>query len=537
MLVCRPSPTSAATSAVASGSPEFTWQPAARPALETGRADRLAAAAELARRCVELGVQPPLRPVPAAKAPAPAQQALPSATSQPAVPCPQSGRLEALVEQTQQASSALANMVQGQSLQLAAQQQLLADVVQGLLFVGAKARGGNLAAGGAASRQATPGAATPVQPAAMKKSLTAPCAPAVKQQGAGLGPLHTKGSGTQHRGSSDEPAPWAVLASSPTKNNDKPADGPVSPPCSMLRVPVPPAAAGCAREHPSCPSEQASGSPAGTQSLQATHGPQLPCPTDDRSAAVEALLARRGIGSAKGQTRAGSGGPGQQPHGRPAWDDSTVVQPAPRTRTTHEMGASLRSRQLLGGLGPQLLLRELRLLQRRHTIAGSGTRAARQAMRQASRSLTAPPASEGAVCPAAPVGGSCRERLPRAKHSAAVGRQGRVDAAAAPAQPSPLPRPIQLQPCHRAAAANRAVERGMSATAEPAAATGHGNMRRQDQQQRQLHLAGGSAESAGEQVLPWQQLTEDDITAVCGSVCRQLLLWECGPSAPAVPAC
>ena len=134
---CRP-----LADTTAAGSGDFVWRRAERPQAAAaapasasspgpgGRSARLAAAAELARRCAELGVMPP-------KPPAPQPLPLPPATAAP--PAREPDRLEALAQQVQQHSKLMATAVQGQSQQLAAQRQLLADLVQGLLFVGAKA--------------------------------------------------------------------------------------------------------------------------------------------------------------------------------------------------------------------------------------------------------------------------------------------------------------------------------------------------------------------------------------------------------------
>ena len=86
---------------------------------------------------------PPRREPPAAP---------PSAPGQP-------DRLDALARQLEQQGDLLASAVTTQSQQLVAQQRLLQDVVQGLLFVGAKAGRGGAVAGSAAATACTAAAA------------------------------------------------------------------------------------------------------------------------------------------------------------------------------------------------------------------------------------------------------------------------------------------------------------------------------------------------------------------------------------------
>ncbi|KAL4447617.1 hypothetical protein ABPG75_004836 [Micractinium tetrahymenae] len=527
---------------------EFTWQRAARPAPAPDHAVRLAAAAELARRCAELGVRPPLRPLPPAQSSAPAPVQQPQAAPQPA-PAPQAGRLEALVEHVQQASSALATAVQGQSQQLAVQQQLLTDVVQGLLFVGAKAGAGTRpaagpAAGGQAQKHMRAATATPARQAGAGSTVQTPrrTAAAVQQKTAqpSLSPSHVG----RRRGSGDEPAPWAASASPTPGSEHGHAGTPASPPCGMLRVPVLMPAPEGRHSGLSSPREQEAGSPAGTQRPQAAaQGPQPAQPADDRSAAVEALLARR-RGSIHATGR-GSGSSRQQPHSRPAWDDCTVAQPGPRSQNRLDLAGPPPGRRLVGGVGPQLLLQELRRLQRRRTIAGSGvSRGPRRSEQQAPRPLTAPAAAAGRARPAPGAGGPGRERRLHSKQSAAVGGRGRMKAEAVPAETPPLPRPIQLQPCHRAAAASRAAEREAVATAGPAAAGRQGRKQTLPQQQVQLPpkeqpaaASSSTTEAGDEPAVHWEQLTAEDVNAVCDSICRRLLLSECAPCAAAVPVC
>lgn len=493
------------------------------------RADRLTAAADLARRCVELGVQPPTRPAPAS-APAPEQQAPPPAALHSAASSSQTGRLEALVEQAQRASSALASAVQGQSQQLAVQQQLLTDVVQGLLFVGAKAgSGGRASAGAADGGQARPDAAPPVRTAAGNRLLTPRHTPAAMQRVAAK-PQSLPGRDGGRRGSSDDAAPWAGPGSPPAQNDTGGTAVSASPPCGMLRVPVLSAAAGRASARLSSSlSHHEQGSPADTQRLHAAaQGPHSPWPADDRSAAVEALLRSR-LGGMGGAGRSSGSSHERQPHSRPAWNDSTVVPAKPQLRHAQKLAAHLPGRRLVGGLGPQLLLQELRRLQRRRTVAGSG--GSRQGTQQAPRPLTAP-AAAGTAGRAAAAGASGRERQLRAKHSAAGGGRARARAAA-PARPLPLPGPMQLQACHRAAAASRAAERCEMSAAVPAASRGHSSKQQLQAQPQQGH--GSGAESMGEHALAWEGLTEEDINAACESICRQLLLHECAPCIAAVP--
>ncbi|KAL4856854.1 hypothetical protein ACK3TF_002901 [Chlorella vulgaris] len=114
----------------------FQWKRVDRPpaplakSVAADRSCRLVAAAQLAHRCAELGVQPPLPPAP--PQPQPPAHAGDSAHQQ------EQDRLDGLSQQLHEQRLVLAEAVQGQKQQLASQQQLLQDVMQGLLFVSAK---------------------------------------------------------------------------------------------------------------------------------------------------------------------------------------------------------------------------------------------------------------------------------------------------------------------------------------------------------------------------------------------------------------
>ncbi|KAI3429411.1 hypothetical protein D9Q98_005506 [Chlorella vulgaris] len=114
----------------------FQWKRVDRPpaplakSAAADRSCRLVAAAQLAHRCAEFGVQPPLPP-------APPQPQLPAHAGDSAHQQEQD-RLDGLSQQLHEQRLVLAEAVQGQKQQLASQQQLLQDVMQGLLFVSAK---------------------------------------------------------------------------------------------------------------------------------------------------------------------------------------------------------------------------------------------------------------------------------------------------------------------------------------------------------------------------------------------------------------
>lgn len=532
-------PTPADPASAAPGStPEFCWQPAARPAVGLDRADRLAAATVLARRCVELGVQPPLRPVPANKAPAPAHHLLSPAAPQSSGPAAHAGRLEALVEQAQNASSTLATAVQRQSQQLATQQQLLKDVVQSLLYVSGKAGGGSRPAGAVAAGQARFDSAALVRAAASSRMLTPRHAASAVQQRALQAQL-TPSCDTRRKGSCDEVVPWAALGSSLAPAHPRDASAPGSPPFGMLRAPIPAAAAAHESACQGRPSRLELGSSVGTPHPQAAAGVAQPAlDAEDRRAAVKALLGLR-EGSGGGGCSSGRG-QGQQRRGRPAWNDSTILQPRADLRDRQEIAAQEPRRRNPGGLGAQLLRQELRHLQRRHTIAGGGGGvAARPArMQQAPRPMTASTAAPGMDGKARAAGTPGKERQSHAKHSVAMGGQRRVTHAAEKGRPLSLPCPIQLQACHRAAAARRAAERHAVAPAESSMSTGQdGKQLLHRHRQEGCASGSSSAELSGGQAPPCDQLTEEDISAVCDSICRQLLLHECSPCACEVPVC
>ena len=132
----------------------FVWQPAQRPPLVPTRNALLTAAAALARRCADLGVQPPLphRP-PCCES---NNQELQRQSAPHPSPAPEP--LAELVKQWQAQNADLAGAVGRQSQQLAAQQQLLREVVQGcLLLAGSQATGQPPAATAPLPQHSNPG--------------------------------------------------------------------------------------------------------------------------------------------------------------------------------------------------------------------------------------------------------------------------------------------------------------------------------------------------------------------------------------------
>lgn len=142
--------------------PSFDWSPAPPPARTAAASpapcqvqQRLAAAAALVKKCVDLGLPRP--PLPHAQPPQPPPA---RASQQQAATV---GQLAAATSQLQRQSGALVAALESQSAQLAAQQRLLQDVLQGMLFMAVKS--------------AAHASAPPTAPAALAAAATAAAAP------------------------------------------------------------------------------------------------------------------------------------------------------------------------------------------------------------------------------------------------------------------------------------------------------------------------------------------------------------------------
>ena len=511
-------------------SDEFEWRRAERPAAAgprpagpaavAERNRRLSAAAELARRCAELGVQPPL--------PQPPKQVAHDAA---AVLPPHAARLDALSQQLHQQGNMLVSAVQGQTAQLAAQQALLRDAVQGLLFVSAKAA---RPASAAAQR---PGSA-PLKPAQSAAALTT--AALRPGQAADAAPTAARSQPPAWQGATTEqpladPAPWHMaanvhgladrlsrlrdtqVASSGDERGDVAAlsgagAGAISPPCGMLRVP-----------------HAALSSPAGAQT-RARAAPRHSVP--------ETSGAERPAGSPAARERQ---------HVRPAWDDTTVM-PRPRGNKSREAWPPpLPPRRVAGGLVQQLLRHELQRLRRHRSLDDGTARGSRPGSSRrsvtggAQNSRVRPATASGAAAdvesrqpapaPACrPRPAPARLRFPHAKEAHVAGRAGQVeararavggaaDAAASGAGARGEP-PVSVSAAHTA-------RRG-SSPARPAAAPA----------QPDVACARASwLQEMGEEPGRVPPLSDADVEAVCDRLCQELLLRECAPCAPCFAEC
>lgn len=362
--------------------PAFTWSPAHRPpataaATASARGSlRLAAAAQLARRCMQLGVQPPLAQQ--------QQQQQPPPPTQPHLP-PAPDRIDALAAQVQQHSSTLAAAVQGTTQQLAAQQRMLQDVVQGLLFVGAKAAGN--------------------------------ASPPPRRQGVGsaggtpASHVHTAAPQLATRPPRPRPGTAAEL---PAKRRALLAQGLAA----EARQQLPP--------HEG--KEAGQGQRASTPALQGMlHVPLLRTPGSLRGVgqrgadAVHPQLSLECQPAAADSPPAGTAQQGQPR--RPAWDDrfSAAATQARGGRANAAEAApplALPGRQP-GGLAPQLLLQELQRLQRRKQGSAGGRARARRSLHAPQQHVNAAQdAPFGGVGVGRPAGGS--HLLQSAKAAAAT---------------------------------------------------------------------------------------------------------------------
>ena len=431
----------------------------------------------------------------------------------PPPPAPTSGttqqpdRLDALAQRLEQQGGLLASAVTQQSHQLAAQQRLLQDVVQGLLFVGAKAgRPGPAAGSAAATEVAAPTSAAPVVPAPAgrpprppARHAAQPCEPAAvaASHDAQLGSPERRRATLAHGLAAHLRQQAGAEPGTAGSSQEQRAVSARQLPCGLLRVPAPPPAG------------------RGALGVLGRRGADLirplPCATSapDRShhgAAVQGACSRR-----------------------PAWDDRTVVPPPQHGRraAAGEGAGSPVPARLVGGLAPQLLLAELQRLQRRRSVGGgisTARRSLQAPLQQANRPLAAPGGMPVQAC----------QLLQQAKEAAA-------DAAAQPL----APQCIITQGTSVAAA-----EQAAPSSSRPAAIPGGGamggqraagpNKHRPPQQPvpptkpAPLDLAAlDPAVDPAEQPLP--ELSDNQMDALCDALLREMLLEECAPCARPPP--
>ena len=552
------------------GATEFVWRRADRPAAGPpgaaapaltspgDRSHRLAAAADLARRCAELGVRPPLPPPPAQP---PTPQPMPGHPSQ------QHDRLAALSQQLHQQGSLLASAVQVQTQQLAAQQALLQNVVQGLLFVSAKANRTPPAA-------TTAPAVAPTSAAEAAVLAPAPAAVDVRSEGAQPG---SQGPAPGNSSELDSPARrTAALVHGlagrlhavgegggdvhPAATCGNAGNG-GSPPCGVLRVPL------LAQIGSAAPlNRQLQGECLLPGSRQANDTNGL---SQRAAVAVQPPAASQNSGSSSMPARGLHSTGGVRQLNRPAWDDRTViVEPrgGAKSRRDSRPPPAPPPRRTPGGLAPHLLLQELKRLQRRRSTGGSlaersgqggnNTRAARRTQQAAAlppprHPLTAPaeaPAASTAWQPPpslfgrhqAPSAG--RLRFQRAKEAAAVGRAGQHPAQAPGANgggkgSDMAPAPAETVSQEKGAlhqCAGAAHPPSPSLVCLPTAPGGAGTMAHAGQP----GTAGGCYRAAlveESKAVP-AELSNSDVEAICDRLCREVLLRECAPCVPFVGA-
>lgn len=290
-----------------------TWQrvpPPCFPQVATSRQQALARAAELAARCAQLGLPPPQRQQ--RKEPAPAPPGLDS-------------RVDALSKQLHQQNSLLATAIQGQTHQLASQKQLLQDVVQSLLFMGAKA-----ARPATAEQQRRPATPACAQARAGAAVITeAVTVGAGNQQGGGTAPLSIPKCKSATLGLTLGPTPTtgAVLA---TNSSGRPGTEEQEMP---LVAPL----------HDNSPGQAAQN----TSSFDAAQPRSM-----GQGAAVPAAIWQAG-----------------RQRARPAWNDRTVIEAGQQQHGGQWQLPNVRN---IGGLAPKLLLQELRKLRRQQVAAVGG---------------------------------------------------------------------------------------------------------------------------------------------------------------------
>ena len=434
-------------------------------------------------------------PIPPRREPTP-PAAPPSAPGQP-------DRLDALARQLEQQGDLLASAVTTQSQQLVAQQRLLQDVVQGLLFVGAKAGRGGAVAGSAAATACTAAAAPAPASAAAAARPPRPPASRDAQHSADAAALAAA------------PSPGARAALAARLRQQVLADGG--------------AGGGSGSEDEAEPDGEAL-QPAGVSQLPFGVLRVPPLPGRDglgglgrRGADLVRPLASRAAGAALQGTSSR----------RPAWDDRTVV-PAPqhgrRAAAGEDSLAEAPTRRSVGGLAPELLLAELQRLQRRRPSGGGTARRSLAApLQQANRPLGEPEGWQGTSLHAG--GGS--QLLLRAKVAAATAPVRRLVAHAEgrsmPAAAVAPARGASLCPDPAAGAARQPAAAGASSTAGGERAGSPA--KRRAVPAAEVAPLGPCTLDRAEQPLP--ELSDWDIDVLCDSLLREMLLEECAPCAPA----
>lgn len=416
----------------------------------------------------------------------------------PHPPAPQPN-VAALATAGQQQGSLLAEAVQGQSQQLAAQQRLLHDVVKGLLCVSARATGSSAPAAPPPQRGSAAGTAAAACPPGSPTASAAMASPARRRaalaQGLAAklhhGPAEAAGASSDSEGEGGMPAEAAQNPST------------TLPPRGMLRVPL----------------LHARGALGGI----GHRGADAICPgASPPPAAPSPPQAQAQPGRCN----------------KPAWDDRFAAPAGAKGRGVARQSdmQPAPARRQPGGLAPALLLQELQRLQRRRFSAGDGTRD------RARRSLQAPLQQANRPLDVA-AGGQAGPptRLQAAKQVIASARPLRDAAASIMALASEDPEPIPAG----IPAVGTAVreQRQVAATGRrpPVAARAEG--------ERACSPAKAAADSCpaapgpasldsllepGADQAP-AQLSDSDIDAMCERLCWELLLREAAPCSPAIP--